>query len=95
MKRMRFAKIIVGLGNPGERYAQNRHNVGFMVLETLAREASGRWSPYLLSRTCRIEIDGTPDASGGAATYMNHSGRAVQALLSELHGAPGSSAGCR
>lgn len=35
--------IILGLGNPGASYARNRHNVGFMVLEALARAASGRW----------------------------------------------------
>jgi PTH1 family peptidyl-tRNA hydrolase len=79
-----ISKIIVGLGNPGERYAQTRHNAGFMVLETLAREASGRWSPYLLSRTCRIEIGGHRILLVEPLTYMNQSGRAVFILLSAL-----------
>jgi peptidyl-tRNA hydrolase, PTH1 family len=79
-----IAKIIVGLGNPGERYARTRHNVGFMVLETLAREASGHWSPYLLSRTCRVEIGGRRILLVEPLTYMNQSGRAVFILLSAL-----------
>jgi peptidyl-tRNA hydrolase, PTH1 family len=79
-----IAKIIVGLGNPGERYARTRHNVGFMVLDALAREVSGHWSPYLLSRTCRIEIGGRRVLLVEPLTYMNQSGRAVSILLSAL-----------
>ncbi len=79
-----LAKVIIGLGNPGEQYARNRHNVGFMVLEALAREASGNWSPYLLSRACRIEINGCHVLLAEPLTYMNHSGKAVEALLSAL-----------
>jgi peptidyl-tRNA hydrolase, PTH1 family len=79
-----IAKIIVGLGNPGERYTRTRHNVGFMVLEMLAREVSGHWSPYLLSRTCRVEIGGRRVLLAEPLTYMNQSGRAVHVLLSAL-----------
>jgi peptidyl-tRNA hydrolase, PTH1 family len=79
-----ISKIVVGLGNPGERYARSRHNVGFMVLEMLAREASGHWSPYLLSRTCRVEIGGHRILLVEPLTYMNQSGRAVFILLSAL-----------
>jgi len=78
------AKVVVGLGNPGEQYARTRHNVGFMVLEGLAREASGSWSPYLLSRTCRVEIGGRRVLMAKPLAFMNHSGRAVQVLLSAL-----------
>jgi PTH1 family peptidyl-tRNA hydrolase len=79
-----LARVIVGLGNPGEPYARNRHNVGFMVLEALAREASGAWSSSMLSRACRIDIGGYPVLLAEPLTYMNHSGKAVQALLSAL-----------
>jgi PTH1 family peptidyl-tRNA hydrolase len=79
-----IAKVIVGLGNPGERYEQTRHNVGFMVMETLAREASGRWMPCQLSRTCRIEIGGHRILLVEPLTYMNQSGRVVSGLLSAL-----------
>jgi len=83
-----LAKVIVGLGNPGKRYERNRHNVGFMVLEDLAREGSGRWSSGALSRTCRIEISRHPVLLMEPLTYMNHSGRAVEVLLSKLERGP-------
>ena len=83
-----LAKIIIGLGNPGERYAGNRHNVGFMVLEALAREAEGKWSNSFLSRACRIEIGGYPVLLAEPLTYMNRSGNAVQDLLSTLQRNP-------
>jgi peptidyl-tRNA hydrolase, PTH1 family len=79
-----LAKIIVGLGNPGEQYARTRHNAGFMVLDALAREASGCWSPNWLSRTCRVEIGGRRVLLVEPLTYMNQSGRAVQVLLLAL-----------
>jgi PTH1 family peptidyl-tRNA hydrolase len=77
-------KIIIGLGNPGEQYSQNRHNVGFMVLEMLAREASGSWSTHMLSQTCQVEIESCQVLLAKPSTYMNHSGKAVHALLSTL-----------
>jgi PTH1 family peptidyl-tRNA hydrolase len=83
-----LAKVIVGLGNPGEHYARNRHNIGFMVLDALAREASGAWSTSLLSRTCRVEISGFPVLLAEPLTYMNQSGKAVHILLSALHRNP-------
>lgn len=84
-----LARIIVGLGNPGEQYARNRHNVGFMTLEALAREASsGSWSTHILSRTCRAVITGCPVLLVQPWTYMNNSGKAVHVLLSAMHRTP-------
>jgi peptidyl-tRNA hydrolase, PTH1 family len=79
-----LAKVVIGLGNPGERYARTRHNAGFMVVETLARESSGNWSAYVLSRTCLSEIVGRRVLLVEPLTYMNHSGAAVHVLLSAL-----------
>jgi PTH1 family peptidyl-tRNA hydrolase len=84
-----LAKIIVGLGNPGEQYARNRHNVGFMVVEVLAREASARWSTHMLCRTCQAEINGFNVILAEPLTYMNRSGEAVHVLLSALSKDPG------
>ena len=81
-------KIIVGLGNPGEQYSRNRHNVGFMVLEALGREASGNWSTCTLSQTCRVEFGGCQVLLVKPSTYMNHSGKAVHVLLTALQRSP-------
>ncbi len=83
-----LAKIIIGLGNPGKRFARNRHNIGFMVLEALGSEADGRWSDAALSRTCRIELGGHPVLLVKPLTYMNRSGEAVHTLLSNLQRKP-------
>jgi PTH1 family peptidyl-tRNA hydrolase len=83
-----LAKVIVGLGNPGNRYERNRHNVGFMAVEALAREGSGIWSSDLLSRTCRMDIGGYPVLLVQPLTFMNRSGEVVHVLLSALHRTP-------
>lgn len=79
-------RIIVGLGNPGAKYEQTRHNVGFMALDALAREVSGAWrsrSPRLEARTCRTVIAGHPTLLVEPLTYMNGSGDVLPPLLGE------------
>jgi PTH1 family peptidyl-tRNA hydrolase len=83
-----LAKVIIGLGNPGERYAQTRHNIGFMALDALAREAGGEWSMQALSRTCRIDVGRHQVLLAEPLTFMNRSGNAVQTLLSTLQREP-------
>jgi peptidyl-tRNA hydrolase, PTH1 family len=83
-----LAKIIIGLGNPGERYARTRHNIGFMALDMLAGEAGGQWSVDALSKTCRVDIDGRPVLLAEPLTFMNLSGNAVQDLLSRFQRDP-------
>ena len=72
---------IIGLGNPGERYAGTRHNLGFRVVEAIAaslqvkRPSRHRWSLYsIVSRDSGKLILAQP------MTYMNRSGRAVVEL---------------
>ncbi len=51
--------LIVGLGNPGKKYEANRHNVGFMAVDALAREVSGAaWKEKFSGRLARGELDG-------------------------------------
>lgn len=82
-------RIVLGLGNPGASYARNRHNVGFMVLDALAREAGARWSERGVARTCRTEIGGRQVLLAEPLTYMNRSGRAARMLLEALGLGPG------
>jgi PTH1 family peptidyl-tRNA hydrolase len=74
-------RIILGLGNPGAKYAQTRHNVGFMALDALAREASAGWIAEGTARTCRVEIAGCRTLLVEPLTYMNRSGEVLPALL--------------
>jgi len=74
-------RIILGLGNPGEKYARNRHNVGFMVLDALASEAPDCWINKGNARTCRVEIAGCRTLLVKPWTYMNRSGEILPALL--------------
>jgi peptidyl-tRNA hydrolase, PTH1 family len=83
-----LARIILGLGNPGKKYARSRHNIGFMVLDALARKANGRWRDAALSRSCRIELSSFPVLLIEPVTYMNNSGKAVYELLTNLQRKP-------
>jgi PTH1 family peptidyl-tRNA hydrolase len=69
--------LVVGLGNPGREYARNRHNVGWMVLEELARRHSGSWRGKFSGRLAEIRLDGHKVALLKPETYMNESGRSV------------------
>jgi PTH1 family peptidyl-tRNA hydrolase len=71
--------LVVGLGNPGREYAGNRHNVGFMVVEELARRHGGSWRGKFNGRIAEVRIDGHRVALLAPETYMNESGRSVQA----------------
>jgi PTH1 family peptidyl-tRNA hydrolase len=71
-------RLFVGLGNPGARYRNNRHNIGFMAVDAIARAANA--SPWRR----RFQGEATEAIVGGERvlllkpeTYMNESGRAV------------------
>ena len=76
-------KLIVGLGNPGARYASTRHNAGFWFVDRLAMQQrcdlarQARLYGYL----GRLSVDGVDCRLLKPDTYMNESGRAVRAVL--------------
>jgi PTH1 family peptidyl-tRNA hydrolase len=70
--------LLVGLGNPGERYAGNRHNIGFMVLQAIAkRHGLEPWRRRFQGFACEGPIGGVRSLLLRPTTYMNESGRAV------------------
>ncbi len=71
-------KLLVGLGNPGDKYARNRHNVGFMAVERIARtHRFGPWKRKFQGHAADGEIAGEKVMLLKPDTYMNESGRAV------------------
>ena len=76
-----YTLLIVGLGNPGKQYAQNRHNVGFMVVEALAERHGLRFA----RKHGKAEVADGPIAGrrvllAKPQTYVNLSGDAVRVL---------------
>jgi PTH1 family peptidyl-tRNA hydrolase len=76
-------KLVVGLGNPGSKYAGTRHNIGWMVLDRLADRAgrSGRGRQRDASESVQIRYQGLDLVLAKPLTYMNDSGIAVRKLL--------------
>jgi PTH1 family peptidyl-tRNA hydrolase len=76
-------QLLVGLGNPGSKYADTRHNVGFMVLERLARERGVpfRNQPRLQGLFAEIGSGEGRLRLLMPQTYMNESGRSIRAAL--------------
>jgi peptidyl-tRNA hydrolase, PTH1 family len=70
--------LFVGLGNPGPRYAHNRHNVGFMALDAIvARHGFGPWRKRFQGATADGTLAGEKVIALKPMTYMNESGRSV------------------
>ena len=78
-------KLLVGLGNPGNQYAQTRHNIGWMVLDRLADRAgrSGRGRTRDASSTLELRYKGLDLILAKPQTFMNDSGVAVRKLLAK------------
>lgn len=74
--------LVVGLGNPGRQYSANRHNVGFMVVDELASacRADGFRSKFN-GEYAKGEISGEDVVLLKPMTFMNESGRSVQAAM--------------
>jgi len=82
--------LIVGLGNPGEQYADTYHNVGFRVVERMAAGHGKRINigcgPALIS--ANIPVAGQPAVLVAPQTYMNNSGAALPPVFERFEAAP-------
>jgi PTH1 family peptidyl-tRNA hydrolase len=75
--------LIVGLGNPGARYAETRHNAGFWFLDRVAAQSGARLRPQskLQAEVARVTLYGHDCLLARPITFMNHSGQAVRAVM--------------
>src|SRR6201986_57497 len=72
-------RLFVGLGNPGAKFAHNRHNIGFVVVEEIARlHGFAPWRRRFQGETAAGTLDRERVVLLRPATFMNDSGRAVQ-----------------
>jgi len=71
--------LVAGLGNPGREYERTRHNVGWMVLDELARRDGGSWRSKFSGSLAEVRVDERRVALLKPETYMNESGRSVAA----------------
>jgi len=82
-------KLIAGLGNPGLFHARNRHNIGFMCINRLAREHNIRFNKKQgYARTGSGQIAGNDVVLARPQTYMNASGESVSRLVKRFSIAP-------
>jgi peptidyl-tRNA hydrolase, PTH1 family len=82
-------KLIIGLGNPGREYSHNRHNIGFLCINQLAREHSIQ----VKKNKCQSQVGSGRIGDEEVLlvkpkTYMNRSGDAVSKLLKEYRAKP-------
>ena len=74
--------LLVGLGNPGPEYAKHRHNIGFMAVDAIVRRHSfGPFRKRFQGRVAEGEIAGVKALALKPETFMNQSGRSVQAAM--------------
>lgn len=75
--------LIVGLGNPGAKYARTRHNIGFQLVERLAEGWRANWADEkkFQARVARVERNGKIVMFAEPQTYMNLSGETVGAMV--------------
>src|SRR5580658_2821193 len=72
-------RLFVGLGNPGAKYAHNRHNIGFMAVDEIARRHGfAPWRRRFQGETAEGTLDSERVVLQKPLTFMNDSGRAVQ-----------------
>jgi len=76
--------LIVGLGNPGSKYEQTRHNAGFWFVEEIARLKGAHFRPEnkFSGEVCKVELEGREVWLLKPTTFMNRSGMAIKQLAS-------------
>jgi PTH1 family peptidyl-tRNA hydrolase len=78
--------LIVGLGNPGEKYQNNRHNVGFMFADYLSRQLhlSLKDDKYIQAEAAKSRLNDKDVVVAKPQTFMNRSGEAVNKIMKNL-----------
>ena len=89
---MSGVQAVVGLGNPGSRYDNTRHNVGFWFVDSLARQAGGSFAAErkLHGEVSRVTLGGSDVRLVKPATFVNRSGQCIRALC-DYFGLPAAS----
>lgn len=83
-------RLVVGLGNPGERYRRTRHNAGFMAVDALAARAGvARGRDEADAWVAEANVGGEEVRLAKPLTFMNRSGATVARLLEATGGTPG------
>jgi len=74
-------KLVIGLGNPGQKYEQTRHNIGFLVMDRLAYIDGAEMVNHLKWRAHVAKLPGSHAILMKPQTFMNESGQSVGAAL--------------
>ncbi len=77
-------KLVVGLGNPGLKYKNTPHNLGFEVMNSLAKEDHAGWSERNFAQLAETQIENCRLVLVKPRTYMNLSGQAVKFVMDEF-----------
>lgn len=82
--------LVVGLGNPGPRYAETPHNVGWLVVDALAERSGARLTAArrVRAQVAQTRIGGERAVLAKPGDFMNNSGGPVKALLAYYRSAP-------
>lgn len=75
-------RLIIGLGNPGEEYGNTRHNVGFIIVDTIARTDDAKFSfeKKFNAEVAKARFNGKPAVLAKPHTFVNKSGEAAKKL---------------
>jgi PTH1 family peptidyl-tRNA hydrolase len=80
---LRNIKAIIGLGNPGPKFARTRHNIGFMIVDALADQAHASWLSKGNMEIASIDLNEHPILLVKPQTFMNLSGKVLPELAKQ------------